>query len=120
LAEDNEVNREIALALLEGVGAVVDTAWNGREALERARASTYDLILLDMQMPVMSGIEAARAIRALPGCKSTPILALTANAFDEERRDCEEAGMNDFISKPVPPGVLYATLLKWLSGRAVK
>jgi CheY-like chemotaxis protein len=115
LAEDNEVNREIALALLQGIGLAVDTAVDGREAVALAMAGPYDLVLMDMQMPVMDGLAATRAIRALPGWASTPILALTANAFAEDRRACEEAGMSDFISKPMNIGDVQACLLKWLS-----
>ena len=117
LVEDNTIIREIIIEFLRSVGLEVETAEDGREAVEKAKINQYDLILMDMQMPNMDGPEATRAIRTLPGWETTPILALTANAFTEERRACAESGMNDFLAKPLKPELLYTTLLKWLPPR---
>lgn len=115
LAEDEPVNQEVSCGLLEDAGLQVDLAENGLEAVALARENSYDLILMDMQMPKMNGIDATQAIRLLPGHTKTPILAMTANAFDEDRQACLKAGMNEHIGKPVVPEKLFETLLKWLA-----
>ncbi len=114
LAEDDFFNQEVALQVLHAARLSVAIAANGQLALEKALTNSYDLILMDMQMPVMDGLEATRQIRTIPGLKKIPIIAMTANAFEEDRRACIEAGMNDFLTKPVDAETLYATLLKWL------
>ncbi len=115
LAEDDEINREVAGELLKDVGLSVDFAVDGGQALEMARRGDYALILMDLQMPVLDGLAAAREIRRLPHCATTPIVAMTANAFDEDRAACLQAGMDDHLGKPVIPEIMYARLLRWLS-----
>ena len=88
--------------------------YNGQEAVAAVRRGHFDLVLMDVQMPNLDGMDATRAIRALPGWQDVPILAMTANAFAEDRQSCLDAGMNDHIAKPVDPGALIATLRRWL------
>jgi hypothetical protein len=114
LVEDEPVNREVTSSLLDDVGLLVDTAEDGVQALDRLAHQHYDLVLMDMQMPGMGGLEATRHIRQLPQGQGLPILALTANAFTEDRWQCLDAGMDDFIVKPVDPVALFATILRWL------
>ena len=117
IVDDEPVNLLVFQGLLENTGLVVDTAEDGVQAIHRAKEKSYALILMDMQMPKLNGLEATRQIRELPGYRETPILALTANAFFEDRLSCIEAGMNDFLTKPCDPALLFSTLLKHLDLR---
>ncbi|GAB6140717.1 hypothetical protein JCM14076_14460 [Methylosoma difficile] len=120
LAEDNSINREVVVDLLHSLGLTIDIAENGRIAVEKARSLHYDLILMDVQMPELDGLSATKALRAQFNHNELPIIAMTANVFEDNRETCFLAGMNDFISKPVNPEALYATLLHWLSKKAFK
>ncbi|PTT79753.1 hybrid sensor histidine kinase/response regulator, partial [Pelomonas sp. HMWF004] len=115
LVDDDAVNREVALAMLQAVIPNVDVAADGQAAIELAALHSYDLILMDMQMPGISGIEATRRIRQLPGSARTVIVALTANVFAEDRAACFAAGMNDFLAKPFTADAFFETLLRALS-----
>jgi signal transduction histidine kinase/DNA-binding NarL/FixJ family response regulator len=121
VAEDHPVNRQYMAALLENLGHVAHFTTDGEEALAAARRGGWDLVLMDLHMPRMDGIEATRAIRALPDrtAAAVPIVALTADAFPETRERCLVAGMNDFLTKPVSPGKLASTLRRFFGGAAV-
>ncbi|MGM9514571.1 response regulator [Roseateles sp. DB2] len=114
LAEDNVVNQEVAVALLQSAGLEVDVANDGVEACEMVQQGDYGLVLMDVQMPAMDGLDATRAIRATEKGRQLPILAMTANAFAEERQRCLDAGMNDHVAKPVVAEQLFLTLRRWL------
>ncbi|HNI97395.1 MAG TPA: PAS domain S-box protein, partial [Leptospiraceae bacterium] len=117
IVEDNEVNQDVAVELLTEAGMRVDTAENGLAALEKIKERKYDLVLMDMQMPVMDGITAIREIRRNQDCLHLPVVAMTANAMDQDRAACIDAGMNDFLSKPIDPSLLWKILLKWIKPR---
>ena len=119
VVDDEPVNREVALIQLEDVDLLADTAEDGAEAVAMARKNNYAAIFMDMQMPKLNGIEATLQIRQLPGYRDTPIIAMTANAFAEDKARCFDAGMNDFLIKPFNPEELFATLLRALSRRDV-
>ena len=120
LVDDNTINLEVARELLESTGLLVDTAENGLLALERLRSKRYELVLMDVQMPEMDGLEASRMIRKMPNVSDLPILAMTANIYKEDREACKNAGMDDFIEKPVNPNALFSVLSKWLPEQAME
>lgn len=118
IAEDNEFNRDLVTVMLSETGLVLDFAEDGKLAVEKAQSDSYHLILMDMQMPEMSGIDATKAIRQLPAYVAIPIIAMTGNAFAEDRKACLDAGMNDHLAKPVKMEDLSRTLLQWLEGKS--
>ncbi|MFK7930785.1 MAG: response regulator [Myxococcota bacterium] len=115
VVEDNPINQLVIRTMLGREGIDVHMAGNGAEGVERAQEGNFDLVLMDLQMPVMDGFEATRRIRQLPGLTANvPIVAVTANTLPADRRHAEEAGMDDFIAKPVRLGVLRTALERWL------
>jgi CheY-like chemotaxis protein/HPt (histidine-containing phosphotransfer) domain-containing protein len=115
LAEDNDVNVEVATMILEGAGYIVDVAIDGMRAIDAFRRNKYDLVLMDVQMPKLDGLSAARQIRASErGGDRLPIIAMTANAMKEDRRRCLDAGMDDYLSKPFKPALLIETVRRWM------
>jgi len=118
LVEDNELNREVALGLLEDTPLSIEQAENGALALQMITKRDYDIVLMDVQMPVMDGIAATEAIRSNPRFAALPIIAMTANAMDRDREMCLAAGMNDHLGKPIDPDKLFEILLRWIPSRA--
>jgi len=117
VVDDEPINREVALMQIEAVDLVVDTAEDGAEAVAMAKKNSYLAIFMDMQMPKLNGLEATQQIRELTGYRQTPIIAMTANAFAEDKAQCLKAGMNDFLIKPFNPGEMFAILLRSLNRR---
>ena len=117
LVEDNPVNQEVATQLLLSAGVEVDVAGDGQQALQKVHSHRYDLVLMDMQMPRMDGLQATRLLRQDPALASLPIIAMTANALQEDKQACLDAGMNDHLAKPVDPRLLHLTLMRWLQPR---
>jgi PAS domain S-box-containing protein len=118
LVEDNDINQQVAREMLQDTGLAVEVAENGQVALAMVQASSYDLVFMDMQMPVMDGIAATRELRKLERCQALPIVAMTANAMAQDRARCLDAGMNDFLVKPIDPGELSRILVRWLPREA--
>lgn len=114
LADDNPVNREVGVGMLRLLGLQVHTAEDGHQVLHKAQICRYDLVLMDLEMPGLDGLAATRRLRALPHLRQLPVIALTANAGADSRRDCMAAGMNDFLSKPIEVRVLVDALSRWL------
>ena len=119
LAEDNDINQQIACELLQDAGFAVEVAENGQIALDKVRQANYDLVLMDMQMPVMDGIDATVAMRRIPRLATLPIVAMTANAMADDRQSCLDAGMDDFLTKPIDPDGLWQVLVKWIRPRGI-
>jgi CheY-like chemotaxis protein len=117
VVDDEPINREVAVLQLESADLLVDTAEDGVEAVTMAQKNGYAAIFMDMQMPNLNGVEATQEMRQIPGCRDIPIIAMTANAFVEDKERCLKAGMNDFLIKPFNPDQLFSTLLRALYQR---
>ena len=117
LVEDNDLNQQVAIELLTGAGLVVDLAVDGQMAVEKARSRPYDIVLMDMHLPILDGVAATRAITSLSMCRELPIVAMTANALVSDREACMAAGMVDFVAKPIEPDELWRVLIKWVAPR---
>ena len=115
LAEDEPISRELVTCLLEAAGLQVDTALDGLAVVAQAARQPPDLILMDMQMAQLDGLEATRRIRRTASGAGVPIVALTVNAFSQDQAQCLAAGMDDFVAKPVDPEVLFSVVLRWLA-----
>jgi two-component system sensor histidine kinase/response regulator len=120
LVEDNELNQEVAMGLLEPAHMSIDLAENGEVAIQMVMKHDYDLVLMDMQMPVMDGVAATKRIRSIPRFSTLPIIAMTANAMEGDRELCRAVGMNDHVSKPIDPEAMFATVMKWIKPRGVQ
>ncbi|MEP6790858.1 MAG: response regulator, partial [Ramlibacter sp.] len=117
LVEDNDINQRVACEILEDAGFVVEIAGNGQAGLEMAQKASYDIVLMDMQMPVMDGVTATAEMRKVERLAALPIVAMTANAMQRDRQRCMDVGMNDFVIKPIDPDALCETLLRWIKPR---
>ena len=117
LVEDNEFNQQVAIEILKSAGLSVALAVNGEQALEKLRTETFDAVLMDVQMPVLDGLEATRRLRLISGFETLPVIAVTAHAMDQDRKRCLDAGMNDYISKPINTNELKRLLVKWILSR---
>ncbi|GGY22297.1 hybrid sensor histidine kinase/response regulator [Paludibacterium paludis] len=119
LVEDNNINREVIIELLRDTGLTIDTAGDGQQAIAMAERYRYDLILMDIRLPVLDGLQTTQVLRSWPEWRERPILALSASAFPEDRKACADAGMNDFVAKPVKPEALLQALAKWLPAAVI-
>ena len=114
VVDDEPINRQVVSYILEEVGLEVDMAEDGKDALTKIQQAYYDIVLMDMQMPELDGLHATRELRTRLGLENLVIIAMTANAFDDDRVRCTAAGMNDFIAKPFKPESLFEKLVQWL------